>query len=114
MTNIDLKLLGIVSDLSRTRSVSQTAENLNLSQSAVSMSLAKLRRHFNDPLFVRTSTGMELTPHAAELIGLLGLAGHPREAAVGLHVVFDPSISERRFTTHSTDIAQVTLMPKLM
>src|SRR6266516_3795153 len=50
--NIDLKLLAIVSELNRTRSVSQTAENLDLSQSAVSMSLAKLRKHFNDPLFV--------------------------------------------------------------
>ena len=114
MTNIDFKLLGIVSELSRTRSVSQTAENLNLSQSAVSMSLAKLRRHFNDPLFVRTSTGMEPTPHATELIHLLARAGDLLQSALGLHVVFDPSISERRFTIHSTDIAQVTLMPKLM
>ena len=114
MTNIDLKLLGIVSELSRTRSVSQTAENLNLSQSAVSMSLSKLRRHFNDPLFVRTSTGMEPTPHATELIQLLQRAGDLLQTALGLHVVFDPSISERRFTIHSTDIAQVTLMPRLM
>ena len=114
MTNIDLKLLGIVSELSRTRSVSQTAENLNLSQSAVSMTLSKLRRHFNDPLFVRTSTGMEPTPHAIELIQLLQRAGDLLQTALGLHVVFDPSISERKFTIHSTDIAQVTLMPRLM
>lgn len=114
MTNIDLKLLAIVSELNRTRSVSQTAENLNLSQSAVSMSLAKLRRHFNDPLFVRTSTGMEPTPHATELIRLLQRAGDLLHAALGHHVVFNPRTSERSFTIHSTDIAQVTLMPKLM
>src|ERR1044071_3030730 len=83
MTNIDLKLLAIVSELNRTRSVSQAADNLNLSQSAVSMSLAKLRRHFNDPLFVRTSTGMEPTPHAAELIRLLQRAGDLLHAALG-------------------------------
>jgi DNA-binding transcriptional LysR family regulator len=114
MTNIDLKLLAIVSELNRTRSVSQTADNLNLSQSAVSMSLAKLRRHFNDPLFVRTSTGMEPTPHATELIRLLQRAGDLLHAALGHHVVFNPRTSERSFTIHSTDIAQVTLMPKLM
>ena len=44
MTNIDLKLLAVVTELHKTRSVSQTAENLDLSQSAISMSLAKLRK----------------------------------------------------------------------
>jgi DNA-binding transcriptional LysR family regulator len=114
MTNIDLKLLAIVSELNKTRSVSQTAENLDLSQSAVSMSLAKLRRHFNDPLFVRTSTGMEPTPHAVELIHLLQRAGDLLHTALGHHVVFEPPTSDRKFVVHSSDIAQVTLMPKLM
>jgi DNA-binding transcriptional LysR family regulator len=112
--NIDLRLLAIVSELHRTRSVSQTAENLELSQSAVSMSLAKLRKHFNDPLFVRTSTGMEPTPHASELIQLLKRAGDLLQSALGHHVVFDPLTSDRRFSVYSTDIAQVTLMPRLM
>ena len=66
MMNIDLRLLGILAELRRTRSVSHTAENLGLSQSAVSMSLARLRKHFSDPLFVRTSKGMEPTPYADE------------------------------------------------
>lgn len=114
MTNIDLKLLAVVTELHKTRSVSQTAENLDLSQSAISMSLAKLRRHFNDPLFVRTSSGMSPTPHAIELIGLLKSAGDILQTALDLHVVFDPLTSDRRFNVYSTDIAQVTLMPRLM
>jgi DNA-binding transcriptional LysR family regulator len=112
--NIDLKLLAVVSELHHTRSVSQTAENLSLSQSAVSMSLAKLRRHFNDPLFVRTSNGMEPTPHASELIQLLKRAEDLLQAALGHHVVFNPLVSDRVFHLYSTDIAQVTLIPKLM
>lgn len=114
MKNIDLRVLAIVSELNRTRSVSQTAENLELSQSAVSMSLAKLRRHFNDPLFVRTSTGMEPTPHAVELIALLQQAEGLLQNALGHHVVFDPASSERCFRIHSTDIAQVTFLPELI
>ena len=114
MTNIDLKLLAVVTELDKTRSVSQTAENLDLSQSAISMSLAKLRRHFNDPLFVRTSSGMNPTPHAIELIGLLRSAEDILQTALDLHVVFDPSTSDRRFNVYSTDIAQVTMMPRLM
>jgi len=112
--NINLRLLETVSELHKTRSVSQAAENLELSQSAVSMSLAKLRRHFNDPLFVRTSTGMEPTPHGAEVMEMLKRAEGILQSALEHHVVFEPSVSDRRFNLYSTDIAQVTLMPKLM
>jgi DNA-binding transcriptional LysR family regulator len=114
LTNIDLKLLGIIGELHRTRSVSQAAERLELSQSAISMSLAKLRKHFNDPLFVRTSAGMEPTPHAIGLINMLEKAEHLLQSALGHQIVFDPKISDRMFRLHSTDIAQVTLLPKLM
>jgi DNA-binding transcriptional LysR family regulator len=114
VTNIDLKLLAVVTELHKTRSVSQTAENLDLSQSAISMSLAKLRKLFNDPLFVRTSSGMSPTPHAVELIGLLKNAEDLLQSALDLHVVFDPMRSERVFNLYSSDIAQVTLMPRLM
>lgn len=114
LTNIDLKLLAIIGELHRTRSVSQAAERLELSQSAISMSLAKLRRHFNDPLFVRTSAGMEPTPHATELIEMLQKAEYLLQSALGHHVVFDPHTSDRVFRIQSTDIAQVTLLPRLM
>src|SRR6516162_10849802 len=114
MANFDLKLLSVIGELHRTRSVSQAAERLALSQSAISMSLAKLRKHFNDPLFVRTSTGMEPTPHALELIGILGQAESLLQTAFGHSVVFDPRTSERTFRIQSSDIAQVTLVPKLM
>lgn len=114
MANFDLKLLSVIGELHRTRSVSQAAERLGLSQSAVSMSLAKLRKHFNDPLFVRTSTGMEPTPHASQLIGILSQAEDLLQTAFGRSVVFDARTSERLFHIQSTDIAQVTLIPKLM
>lgn len=112
--NIDLRLLAIVSDLIRTRSVSRTASNLELTQSSVSMALAKLRRHFNDPLFVRTSTGMDPTPHGSALIPLLQQAEGLLQTALDHHVVFDPRSSERCFNIYSTDIAQITMMPRLM
>ena len=114
VTNFDLKLLAVISELHRTRSVSLAAERLAVSQSAISMSLAKLRKHFNDPLFVRTSAGMEPTPHATELIGILSQAEDLLQTAFEHSVVFDASTSDRVFRIQSTDIAQVTLMPKLM
>jgi DNA-binding transcriptional LysR family regulator len=114
VTNIDLKLLAVIGELHRTRSVSQAAEHLDLSQSTISMSLARLRRHFNDPLFVRTSAGMEPTPHATQLICMLQQAETLLQSALDHHVVFNPQTSDRMFRLQSTDIAQVTLLPKLM
>jgi DNA-binding transcriptional LysR family regulator len=96
MTNIDLRLLTIITELHRTRSVSQTAENLELSQSTVSMSLARLRKHFNDPLFVRTSSGMEPTPHCARTArrqpGCVRGDQAPRFTLSGTNVLRDASI----------------------
>ncbi|MGA2715121.1 MAG: LysR family transcriptional regulator [Bryobacteraceae bacterium] len=114
MINIDLKLLAVINEIHRTRSVSHAAENLELSQSAVSMSLAKLRNHFRDPLFVRTSTGMEPTPHATELMNIFKEAEGLLRLALEHHVVFDPSISDRFFHVASRDIGQMRLLPPVM
>jgi DNA-binding transcriptional LysR family regulator len=114
MTNIDLRLLTIVKELNKTRSVSQAAENLELSQSAVSMSLARLRKHFKDPLFVRTPDGMEPTPQMSELIELLEKAEGLLEAALVHRVAFHPSTSDRIFRLGATEITRVTVLPALM
>lgn len=114
MHNIDLKLLAVINELHKTRSVSHAAENLDLSQSAISMSLAKLRDHFRDPLFVRTSAGMEPTPHASELINILKKAEDLLQMALEHHVVFEPDVSDRMFHICSRDIGQLRLLPQLM
>jgi DNA-binding transcriptional LysR family regulator len=113
MKNIDLRLLAVIRELQRTGSVSHTAENLGLSQSAVSMTLARLRKHFGDPLFVRTSSGMASTPYAAELIGDLNRAADILEMALDRRSHFDPATSDRMFHLCSTDIALLTMLPLL-
>ena len=114
VTNIDLRLLTIVNELNKTRSVSQAAENLDLSQSAVSMSLARLRKHFNDPLFVRTPDGMEPTPQMSELMELLEKAEGLLETALLHRVAFHPATSDRTFRLGVTEITRVTVLPALM
>ncbi len=114
LTNFDFRLLAVIKELHRTRSVSQVAEGLDLTQSAISMSLAKLRRYFNDPLFVRTSQGMEPTPRAVQIIRILGQAENLLLTAFHQSVLFCPQTSDRVFRIQSADTAQVTLAPKLM
>jgi DNA-binding transcriptional LysR family regulator len=113
MRNIDLKAIAVIGELSRTRSVSLAAERLGLGQSAISMSLAKLRKHFGDPLFVRTSCGMEPTPYGTRLIEILKDAESILQSALDHHAAFDPATSDRTFHICATDIAQVTILPAL-
>ncbi|HEX4278876.1 MAG TPA: LysR family transcriptional regulator [Bryobacteraceae bacterium] len=114
LKNIDLRLVSVMGELHRTRSVSAAALNLSLSQSTVSMALAKLRRHFDDPLFVRTSIGMEPTPRGAELIEVMKSAEFYMHQVIEHRTVFDPLKSDRVFQLCSTDIAQLTLLPTLL
>jgi DNA-binding transcriptional LysR family regulator len=113
MKTLDAKVLALFRELQRTGSVSHAAQNLGLNQSAVSMTLARLRRHFNDPLFVRTSRGMEPTPYAADLFVELRAAHERLESALGYRPHFDPPKSDRMFHLVTADLSQITILPPL-
>ena len=55
---IDLNLLRTFVIVYRARSITRAAETLRLSQPAVSHALKRLRDHFDDPLFIRTRSGV--------------------------------------------------------
>ncbi len=114
MVDIELKLLAIFDEVYKTGSVSQAGENMGLSQPTISIGLAKLRHHFKDSLFVRTSRGMEPTPQAGELIKPIRQALALLRQALGHQIVFDPLTANRTFRICMTDISQVVMLPTLM
>jgi len=59
-----LDLLPILHELLRTRSVSQTARSLGISQPAVSQALRRLRAAFGDALLVPLGRELQLTERA--------------------------------------------------
>ena len=59
---IDMNLLVVFNQLLIERRVSKVADNLGISQPAVSNSLAKLRKLLGDELFLRTPKGMSRRP----------------------------------------------------
>lgn len=65
--SFDLNLVVTFLVLFRECNVSRTAEFLNVRQPAVSGSLARLRRRFDDPLFLRTGRGMRPTAKAMQI-----------------------------------------------
>lgn len=66
---LDLNLLVALDALLKERSVTRAAEALNLSPSAMSNSLARLREYFDDDLLMQIGRKMELTPRAESLHG---------------------------------------------
>lgn len=111
--SLDLKTLRLFEWLYITGSVTRTAEALGYSQPTVSIGLGRLRRGFNDPLFVRTAQTMQPTPKADSLIDTV------REVLDGVRrlsetePVFEPSVSERVFRIFMTDASHITLLPRL-
>lgn len=113
LRNLDLNLLPTLDALLRERNVTRTAEQLGLSQPAVSAALRRLRRHFGDELLNRTGNRYELTPLAQQL------RSRTEAALDGVHRVFDaspafdPATSERQFTLMISDYAMAVLGERL-
>ena len=108
---IDLKMLD---ELYRTGSVSLAAERIGLSQPSISQRLASLRKHFGDPLFVRTSKGMRATPRVDALIPSVRHALDLFDGSFGPPPSFDPATSDRVFRICLTSVGQVMLVPRLL
>jgi DNA-binding transcriptional LysR family regulator len=97
----DARMLVLFDEIYRTRSMTRAADRLGLSQPTASIWLSKLRRQWHDPLFVRTSAGMQPTPRADVLIE------QAREA-------LDPGSAQRTFRICMTDASHITLLPRLL
>ena len=114
MAKLDVDWLGVFTRVYETHSVSRAAEQLGIGQANASIALAKLRRHFDDPLFVRTSRGMEPTPKARVIHPELAQALACLEKARGARSLFDPGTAKRRFRLCMTDISEIVLLPRLL
>ncbi len=71
IARVDLNLLKVFEALYEESGASRAALRLDLTQSAVSAALARLRTLYRDPLFVRTGRGLSPTPRADELKPIL-------------------------------------------
>ncbi|MBO6939844.1 MAG: LysR family transcriptional regulator [Deltaproteobacteria bacterium] len=93
---VDLNLLLAFDALAEARNVTRAAERAGVTQSAMSHTLAKLRRTFDDPLLVRGARGMDLTPRAEAMrVPVRAALVALRRALDGPS--FEPEKSERTF-----------------
>ena len=114
INRVDLNLLVYLDALLRERNVTQAANQLNLSQPAMSNGLRRLRDLFDDPLLVRTSDGMTPTERALELEPIVREVLTNIEKAVQPRSAFDASEAQRVFRIMASDYAESTLFPSVL
>lgn len=110
---MDLNLLLVFEAVVEERNVSRAAKRVGLSQPAMSNAIARLRRTFDDPLFLRTPEGMSPTPKAQTLIGPVRSALEQLRALFEKRAAFTPSDSERMFHLLTNDYVELLLLAPL-
>ena len=103
MTTPDLNLLVTLQVLLAEGSVAGAARRLDLSPSATSRALARLREATGDPLLVRAGRGLVPTPRALEMKERLGSLVAEAEAALRPAEALDFSRLDRVFTVRASD-----------
>src|SRR5262245_51647705 len=114
LSRIDLNLLVVFQAVLEEGHVARAAGRLNLTPSAVSHALGRLRHLLNDPLFLRTPKGVVPTARALELgapvADILARVGRVMASAVP----FDPTRSARRFVIGAPDAVMASTMAPLL
>jgi DNA-binding transcriptional LysR family regulator len=111
---VDLELLRVLDAILAEGGVTRAAERLNLSQSAISHSLARLRTMFGDPLLTREGRRLVPTPLARELVAPLRQGIEALDRLVAGAGRFDPAASEARFTISLRDPTETLMLPAIM
>ncbi|MBY4678095.1 LysR family transcriptional regulator [Marinobacterium arenosum] len=113
MEQLNLNLLRALKQLLQERHVTRAAEQLHLTQSAMSRQLAQLRDYFQDPLLVREGNDLLLTARAQQLLPQVcdilarvdELRGEPP---------FEPARCSRRFVFACTDYVAQFIFPAVL
>ena len=112
--DLDLNLLFVFEAIYSTGNISQAAKRLDLSQSATSNALTRLRKHLDDQLFVRDGNGVAPTVRAENIIVPIRTALTTIKSGLGDYDAFDPATSKRHFHLLIADPIEPLLMPALL
>lgn len=110
---LDLNLLHALDILLEVRNVSRAADRLNLSQSALSAALARLRAYFGDELLLLEGRRMHPTPFAEQLSGPLRIYLGATDALLLTSRVFDPATANRTFRVVASDYVVAAVLVRL-
>lgn len=112
--NLDLNLLVALDTLIRVRNVSRAADEMFITQSAMSNALGRLRDYFDDPLLIQVGRTMELSPLAASLEPSLRDIIVRIEAAIVSTPSFVPEEATRAISLIVSDYTLSTIIPPFL
>ena len=111
---IDLNLLPVLDALLRRRSATLAASDLDMSQSALSSALGRLRTLTGDELFVRTGRGLRPTARAEALAEPVAeILGRVRDEFLQ-SASFDPASASVTFRIAHSDVGAYVLWPRIV
>jgi DNA-binding transcriptional LysR family regulator len=113
LARTDINLLVLFDVVIRERHLGRAARRLNLTPSAISHALARLRRVLNDPLFLRTPRGVVPTARALDLAEPVADILMRVGAIVSSASPFDAAHSQRRFVIGAPDAIAAIFLPEL-
>lgn len=113
LDRLDIKQLRVFQALIREQNASKAANQLGLTQQAVSEHLKKLRDIFDDRLFLRKTNGFLPTPFAQELSHNVDKLLNDFTALL-TPSIFDAKTIEGTFVIAATDYAQQVVLPQLV
>lgn len=113
VAGLDLNLVPSLEALLRRRNVTRAADDVGLSQPAMSRALGRLRDLLDDPLLVRARTGYVLTPRAQAIQPRLALLLDQVREVFQPHA-FDPALQHRVVRLAAADSHTVLILPGVM
>lgn len=111
--DIDGRLLQVLLAVFEEQSVTRAAQRLDVTQSAVSHLLDKLRAIVGDPLFVKSGRGIVATAHA-EALALRARLLLDEMRAFASAGAFDPATFEGSVSIAANDLQRDLLLPLLL
>ncbi|MBA1146019.1 LysR family transcriptional regulator [Ectothiorhodospiraceae bacterium WFHF3C12] len=114
ISDLDLNLLTVFDAVYTERSITRAADNLGMSQPAVSNALGRLREAVGDPLFIRVGRGVAPTARAQQLAGPLRRALDTIQHTLSEQWLFDYASAEHHFRIAMSDYGDAVILPKLL
>ena len=111
---IDLNLFAALEVLLTERNVTRAAAQLNLSQSATSSALARLREQFDDELLVQAGRELHRSPFAEEILPRLrAVLAHVDNDLINLRVT-DPRKAVRNIKIMASDYVALAMLGRCL
>lgn len=110
---LDLNLLVALDALLSEKSITRASRRLNLSQSATSGVLARLRDYFKDELLMPVGRNLVLTPLAVSLIQPVRDVLLQIQRTIEIKPEFDPATAVREFRIVASDFVSTVLLGEL-